>query len=70
MVPALAAGATPATRAAGRRAPVLNVDQLALFGPPVPHAVVERLRGVDVNTLTPLARAQLVAELAEQAKQA
>jgi DNA mismatch repair ATPase MutS len=44
------------------------MDQLALFAPAVPHPVVERLRGTDVNTLTPLAALQLLAELAERAR--
>ncbi len=43
-------------------------DQLALFIPAVPHIAMERLRDIDVNTLTPLAALQLVAELSEQAK--
>jgi hypothetical protein len=47
---------------------VAPTNQLALFAPIVPHKAVERLRGVDVNTLTPLAALQLVAELTEQAK--
>ncbi|NUO96060.1 MAG: hypothetical protein HOQ14_16375, partial [Gemmatimonadaceae bacterium] len=44
-----------------------DVDQLALFGA-APHVVVDRLRQVDANTLTPLAALQLVAELADQAR--
>ncbi|MDB4880497.1 MAG: mismatch repair protein mutS, partial [Gemmatimonadetes bacterium] len=67
-VPALAAGGPVVRRAARAKPPV--ADQLALFGAPVPHAAVERLRGIDVNTLTPLAALQLVAELAEQARRA
>jgi DNA mismatch repair protein MutS len=62
LVPALA----PAARA-GRTPRPTNVDQLALFGT-APHAVVDRLRQVDANTLTPLAALQLVAELAEQVR--
>ena len=62
LVPALA----PAGRAA-RAAPAPDVDQLALFGA-APHVVVDRLRQVDANTLTPLAALQLVAELADQAR--
>jgi DNA mismatch repair protein MutS len=62
LVPALApAGRAPRTA----RAP--DADQLALFAA-VPHAVVTRLQHVDVNTLTPLAALQLVAELADQAR--
>src|SRR5690348_16442956 len=44
-----------------------DADQLGLFVAP-PHPVVEALRAVDVNTLTPLAALQLVAELAERAR--
>jgi DNA mismatch repair protein MutS len=63
MVPAL----TPAGAPARRASPVAAVDQLGLFAAQ-PHAVVDELRRVDVNTLTPLAALQLVAELAERAK--
>ena len=42
-------------------------DQLALFVPQPPNKALERLRAVDVNSLTPLAALQLVAELSEQA---
>ena len=45
-----------------------NVDQLALFTPVLPHPAIERLRKTDINTLTPLAALQLVAELADQAR--
>jgi DNA mismatch repair protein MutS len=62
LVPALA----PAGR--GVRTPrAADADQLALFGL-APHAVVDRLRQIDANTLTPLAALQLVAELADQAR--
>jgi DNA mismatch repair protein MutS len=62
MVPALAPGAP--RRAMAATGPP---DQLALFGP-APHPVVDTLRGVDTNALTPLAALQLLAELAEQAR--
>ncbi len=61
----------PAGRGTGRRAasPTSEpVDQLALFGATLPHTVVTQLRETDVNTLTPLAALQLVAELAERAR--
>jgi DNA mismatch repair protein MutS len=63
LVPALAP-------AAGRRmrTPPPSPDQLGLFAAAPPHEVVERLKHVDVNTLTPLAALQLVAELAERAR--
>jgi DNA mismatch repair protein MutS len=63
MVPSLSRKGRPA-RPAAAPAP----DQLALFAPTHPHAVVDALRHVDVNSLTPLAALQLVAELAERAK--
>jgi hypothetical protein len=47
---------------------VRPTDQLALFAPAVPHPVIERLRETDPNTLTPLAALQLLAELAECAR--
>jgi len=65
LVPALSPALVSARRS--RAAPV-SVDQLALFVAPESHAAVQRLRGIDVNTLTPLAALQLVAELTEQAK--
>ena len=63
LVPALA----PAV-AGSKRVRAGSPDQLALFVPADRHVVVERLRATDVNTLTPLAALQFVAELAEQAK--
>jgi hypothetical protein len=54
-------------QAGGRVRKTADVDQFALFAAP-PHAVVETLRAVDVDTLTPLAALQLVAELAERAR--
>ena len=66
LVPALA----PAVAGSKQpRAAATSPDQLALFTPAERHAVVDRLLGTDVNTLTPLAALQLLAELAEQAKQ-
>ncbi len=65
LVPALA----PALAGRRRAAAPPPADQLALFGSAAPpHAVVERLRGTDVNTLTPLAALQLVAELSDRAR--
>jgi len=43
-------------------------DQLGLFSA-VPHPAVERLKGVDVNALTPLQALALLAELAEEARE-
>ena len=64
LVPSLA----PALNGARRAKNVPPTDQLGLSFSMMPHAAVERLRGIDVNTLTPLAALQLVAELAEQAR--
>jgi DNA mismatch repair protein MutS len=66
LVPSLAPSAAGVVKR--RSAPVAVPDQLALFAAAQPHAVVERLRTTDVNTLTPLAALQLVAELAERAR--
>jgi DNA mismatch repair protein MutS len=63
LVPALASAATTHHRAGT----VTSTDQLGLFASTA-HPVLDELRRVDVNTLTPLAALQLVAELAEQAK--
>jgi DNA mismatch repair protein MutS len=63
LVPALA----PSSARRGRPASVQPSDQLALFAAQ-PHEVVSRLQRVDVDTLTPLAALQLVAELAERAR--
>ncbi|MEP6618110.1 MAG: DNA mismatch repair protein MutS [bacterium] len=65
LVPALAPSVANARRPRPTREPV---DQLALFVPPERHKVVQQLRDTDVNTLTPLAALQLLAELAEQAR--
>jgi DNA mismatch repair protein MutS len=56
------------TRGTRRHAAVAPVDQLGLFGAPLPHPIVTRLASVDSNDLTPLQALQLVAELAEQAR--
>lgn len=67
LVPALASNTGPSLGRSGRT-PAPDANQLALFGPAVPHPVLEDLRRMDVNTLTPLAALQLLAELAERAK--
>ena len=51
-----------------RRGSPSPVDQLALFAA-APHPVVERLRTTDVNTMTPMAALQLLAELADRARE-
>jgi DNA mismatch repair protein MutS len=68
MVPTLASRAPGAGRGV-RRPAAPPTDQLALFVPAAPHPVVDRLRATDVNTLTPLAALQLLAELAERARE-
>jgi DNA mismatch repair protein MutS len=69
MVPTLSSGAPTAARGGRRPAPApAPTEQLGLFAPAVPHPVVERLRETDVNSLTPLAALQLLAELAERAR--
>jgi DNA mismatch repair protein MutS len=45
---------------------VKAVEQLALFAT-LPHPVVEKLRGVDLDNLTPLKALQLLAELQRDA---
>jgi hypothetical protein len=62
MVPALA----PNAKRAAPGPSTGPTEQLGLF--PSTHPVVEALRAVDVNTLTPLAALQLVAELADRAR--
>jgi DNA mismatch repair protein MutS len=70
MVPTLASG-TPSSHRTARRtsSPTVPTEQLALFVPAMPHPVIEQLRGTDVNTLTPIAALQLLAELAERARE-
>jgi DNA mismatch repair protein MutS len=53
--------------AQGRAAPPPDV-QLGLFEVGLPHPVVERLRAMDVDGLTPLQALNLLAELKKQAK--
>jgi hypothetical protein len=52
---------------ATRRVPPRSADQLGLFAGPV-HPVVERLKALDVNTLTPLAALALLAELTAETR--
>ena len=42
--------------------------QLALFGGFATHPVVEELRGVDLNTMTPLAAFDMLRRLADRAR--
>ena len=50
------------------RAPRGTGDQLGLFASDRPHPVVERLRDIDVNTLTPLEALALLAQLTAEAR--
>ena len=50
------------------RAPRGSGDQLGLFASGPPHPVVERLLGIDVNTLTPLEALALLAQLTAEAR--
>ena len=50
------------------RAPRADTDQLGLFGPERTHPVVERLREIDVNTLTPLEALALLAQLTAESR--
>ncbi|MFI5232148.1 MAG: DNA mismatch repair protein MutS [Gemmatimonadales bacterium] len=50
------------------RAPRPSGDQLGLFGSEPPHPVVERLRDMDVNTITPLEALALLAQLTVEAR--
>jgi DNA mismatch repair protein MutS len=51
---------------AGAREVTGAVEQLALFAS-LPHPVVDKLRGVDLDNLTPLKALQLLAELQRDA---
>ena len=51
---------------AGSREPTRTVEQLPLFAT-LPHPVVERLRGVDLDNLTPLKALQLLSDLQRDA---
>jgi DNA mismatch repair protein MutS len=64
----MASALAPAGTRAPRKAAADPLGQLGLFTQSAPHPVVDALRDVDVNTLTPLAALQLVADLAERAK--
>jgi DNA mismatch repair protein MutS len=68
MVPTLTSGTAPGTRGSHRASAPASTDQLGLFASAAPHPVVERLRETDVNSLTPLAALQLLAELAERSR--
>jgi DNA mismatch repair protein MutS len=64
--PTLAAGLHRPSGRGTSREHVVPTEQLALFG--VPHPVVEQLRGIDVNTMTPLQALEQLSRLAEAAR--
>jgi DNA mismatch repair protein MutS len=47
----------------------LSTEQLPLFAPSAPHPVVDRLRQLDVDNLTPLQALQLLADLSAVVKE-
>ena len=55
-------------RSGGRRKPATPDAQLALFGPVREHPLIERLRLLDVNQITPLEALALLAELVADAR--
>jgi DNA mismatch repair protein MutS len=71
LVPALAGGvvAPAANGARARTGPPPALDQLALFSPAGPDPLVERLRAIDADSLTPLQALTLLAELSAKARQ-
>jgi DNA mismatch repair protein MutS len=70
LVPGLAPTAPMINRRRAGGDSAAHAAQLGLFAAPAqPHPVVDELRRVDVDTLTPLAALQLLAELAERAKE-
>ena len=52
---------------AARSAPP-PVDQLGLFGAALPDPIVERLKGLDANALTPMQALALLADLSADAR--
>ena len=68
LVPTLASGTATAGRDK-RRARPRHRSISSPCSRVAPHPVVERLRATDVNTMTPLAALQLLAELADRARE-
>jgi DNA mismatch repair protein MutS len=64
----LGAGVENGVSGGGGRRAARDIEQLALFTP-LPHPVVERLKAVDVNSMTPLEALTLLATLARDAQQ-
>ncbi|HKG91286.1 MAG TPA: hypothetical protein VKA84_05320, partial [Gemmatimonadaceae bacterium] len=66
--PSVPGGAEPKRDRAPAPAPV---DQLGLFAPPaLPHPVVEKLKALDPNHLTPMQALQLLADLVAESRDA
>ena len=71
--PAPVAGGTAGERARARRAAAATrapADQLSFFAPAPPHPVVEQLRALDANHLTPMQALELLGRLAADARRA
>jgi DNA mismatch repair protein MutS len=67
----LGAAASGVPKSASPEPRASSPDQLTLFSTPAPpHPVVERLKAVDANHLTPMQALELVAKLAEEARKA
>jgi DNA mismatch repair protein MutS len=58
----------PRPERAQRTRPTATDDQLALFGAPI-HPVVQQLRNVEPNNMTPIQALELVARLVDEARQ-
>jgi DNA mismatch repair protein MutS len=69
ILPLLEGGHLVASRASGVERPAAADAQLGLFLPAAPHPVIERLRGLNTNAMTPLQALQLLAELAKAANE-
>ena len=57
---------TARTGIARVNSPAATGEQLGLFG--LPHPVVERLRGLDINTMTPLQALDQLSKLVDEAR--
>ena len=62
----LSRGVKPAPRATRADVEVAPSEQLGLFG--LLHPVIERLRELDINTMTPLQALEQLAKLADEAR--
>jgi DNA mismatch repair protein MutS len=68
ILPLLEGGHLVAPEAGGRKQLAAPEEQLGLFLATAPHPVVERLRALDTNDMTPLQALQVLAELSEDAR--